>query len=272
MNVTTRLAVAALLTSGAATARADVINQYDVSAVFSDGGIQGVTTFNGSFDWDATTQTVSNFTGFLSESMWSWNSTKGTFTTGANGTGTKATGYTGEVYSQTYSNGDAPLLNLTHQLASSTSGSMVSVSTFLQNSTDVVAGGGYDVVSADNALAYGDPTNANRNYNAFFTLTFDSSNITSTTATVNDLVYGDETSLGMMGPMLTGWVGMTGYYGVTNGGGNGGSMGGLPESLTITEVSAGAPAAVPVPGAVWLFGSAVLGLLGSKRRSAALPG
>ncbi|MDT8283315.1 MAG: VPLPA-CTERM sorting domain-containing protein [Gammaproteobacteria bacterium] len=37
-------------------------------------------------------------------------------------------------------------------------------------------------------------------------------------------------------------------------------MGGVPLSLSIT------PSAVPVPAAVWLFGSGLLGLVGVARR------
>jgi hypothetical protein len=40
-------------------------------------------------------------------------------------------------------------------------------------------------------------------------------------------------------------------------------MGGFPTSLSIT--------AVPVPAAAWMFGSALLGLIGVNRRKSALP-
>jgi hypothetical protein len=43
-------------------------------------------------------------------------------------------------------------------------------------------------------------------------------------------------------------------------------MGGYPIALSITEV-----AAVPVPAAVWLFGSALTGLIGVNRRKSVLP-
>jgi hypothetical protein len=229
---------------------------YNVSATFSDGGIQGQTLFNGSFDWNGSS--VTNFSGLLSESMWGWNATSNDFKVG---TKTAGPAYTGNVYAKPggYSANEAPLLNLTHQLASSTSGGLVTVSTFLQNSTDVVSGGGY-YVEGGNAMAYGYPNNAIRNNNAFFTLVFDASNPINTASTFNKIVYADETALGMMGPMLTGWVGMTGYGDSTNAG----SMGGYPLSLIITQ-----NAAVPVPAAIWLFASALagMGLFGRSKES-----
>jgi hypothetical protein len=247
------LAVSLLMFAGAPGVQA---NTYAVSASFSDGGIQGKTLFNGSFDWNGSS--VTNFSGLLSESMWGWNATSNNFTMG---TLTAGSAYTGNVYAKPggYSANEAPLLNLTHQLASSTSGGLVTVSTFLQNSTDVVAGGGY-YVEGGNAMAYGNPDNATRNNNAFFTLVFDVSNPGNTPSTFNKIVYGDETALGMMGPMLTGWVGMTGYGDSTNAG----SMGGYPLSLNITEITA-----VPVPAAIWLFASALagLGLFGCSKES-----
>jgi hypothetical protein len=229
--------------------------------------MQNETVFNGSFSWDGTS--VSNFQGLLSESMWGWNSTRAWTGPGAtSGTGvfdsngTAAGGmaainatanYQGNINGLgTYTTDQAPLLNLTNQLASSTSGNLVTVSTFLQNNTNVVAGGGYDVVTTNNAMTYG-------NNNAFFTLVFDKTAITDTSATTNQMVYGDFTALGMMMPMLTGPVGMTAYS-------TGGSMGGAPFSLSVTA----APAAVPLPAAVWLFGAGLMGLFGANRRKSAL--
>lgn len=264
MNLKTKLAASLVLAASASVAQAST---YNVAAVFSDGGMQNQTTFNGSFDWDGTK--VSNFSGLLSESMWGWNPTRawtgpgGTSGTGVfDSNGTAAGGmsainttknYQGDVANLgTYNTNDAPLLNLTHQLATSTSGNLVTVSTFLQNNTDVVAGGGYDVVTTNNAMTFG-------NNNAFFTLVFDKTAITNTLATADSIVYGDFTALGMMMPMLTGPVGMTAYS-------TGGSMGGFPASLSITQV-----AAVPLPSAVWLFGGALLSLFGANRRKNVLP-
>ena len=136
--------------------------------------------------------------------MFGWDGSRfdsnGTASGGINAGSVIGSGYLANVYNKTYANNEAPLLNLTNQLASSTAGDLVTVSTFLQNSTDVVTGGGYDVVSANNAITYG-------NKNAFFTLVFDKTNLADTSATTSQIVYGDMTALGLMMPMLTGrWV------------------------------------------------------------------
>ena len=87
-------------------------------------------------------------------------------------------------------------------------------------------------------------------------------NLTDTSATKSQIVYGDMSALGLMQPMLTGTVGMTGWGDGTVG--NAGSMGGYPIALNIT--------AVPLPAAVWLFGSALVGLLGLGRRQSSVDG
>ncbi len=62
-----------------------------------------------------------------------------------------------------------------------------------------------------------------------------------------------------MGPMMTGDTCMTGHSVELVG--YAGTMGAIPVSLNIS--------AVPVPAAVWLFGSGLLGLVGVARRKAA---
>lgn len=267
MNLTTKLVTAMLLTTSVSVAQAST---YNVSAVFYDGGVQGVTTFDGSFDWNGST--VTNFTGMLSESMFAWrNNDLGTgkhwwdplSNFNVNNT------YINEIYDKnnalgTYQNGDAPLLHLTYDnlVPTSISGNQVTAMTFLKNSTDVVLGGGYDVWGTDpdidpnQAMAYGWNTQSARNNNGFFTLVFDKNDPTNTAGVMDLMVYADETRLGMMGPYMTGWLGMTGHKDF---GGGVGSMGGYPQSLSIT-------AAVPVPAAAWLFGSTLLGLIGTNRR------
>ncbi|NJD07871.1 MAG: hypothetical protein FIA97_15465 [Methylococcaceae bacterium] len=270
MNLQTKLAAAIVMTIGASMAQATT---YNVSAVFFDGGVQGVTTFKGSFDWNGST--VSNFNGMLSESMFAWRDND--LGTGkhwwdplsnfnVNNT------YINDIYDSnnalgTYHNGDAPLLHLTFDnlVPTSISGNQVTAMTFLKNSTNVVMGGGYDVWGTDpdidpnNAMAYGMPTQTARNNNGFFTLVFDKNDPTNTSLVWDQMVYADETRLGMMGPYMTGWLGMTGHKDY---GGGVGSMGGYPQSLSIT--------AVPVPAAVWLFGSALLSLFGVNRRKSVL--
>jgi len=251
------------LFAGASVAQATT---YDVSARFYDGGIQGQTLFNGSFDWNGTT--VSNFQGLLSTSMWSWDTTASNFKNKKGGwMDTQyldlANNCPGDVCTG-YAQGDPGWLNLSYQLASSVSGDYVTVTAFKINSTDVVKGGGYDVWGTDatldpnNARAYGEADQSARNNNAFFTLVFDKNDPTNTSLTFDQIVYADETRFGMMGPMVTGWLGMTAHkdYGAGVG-----SMGGYPTNLTIT-------AAVPEPEtyAMFLAGLGLMGAIARRRR------
>lgn len=245
---------------------------YHVYADFYDGGWQGHTFFDGSFDWDGST--LSNFSGFLSEAMWGWSDS------GTNGAGFYANGtggglfadavYTSQVYTKPggYADDEAPLLHLTYDnlVVPSIAGGYVTATTFLQNSSDVVWGGGYDVKTDAGNYAYGSCLMGTsfcdgneRNYNAFFTLVFDAADPTDTSATWNQIVYADDTSLGTISPMLSGVEGMTGFDDMDYFG----SMGGYPAELSITA------APVPVPGAVWLFGSALTSLLAVVRRKRA---
>lgn len=266
MNRKTRLAAVLALASSVSFAQAAT---YKVSANFADGSIQGQTLFNGSFDWDGTN--VSNFHGLLESSMWAWNTSTQRFTSGFNGTGVVmnhmyydlANNCSGGVCLG-YAQNESPWLSLTNQLATSVNGNYVTVTTFKVNNTNVVWGGGYDVWGADpvtdpnNAMAYGFPVNANRNNNAFLTLVFDKNDPANTAMTWNQIVYADMTPFGMMGPMVTGWGGMTGHM---DHGAGAGSMGGEPSSLTIT--------AVPEPETYGMLvaGLGLLGFVARRRRA-----
>lgn len=275
MKLKTKLAAVALLAGSVSIAQATT---YNVSANFSDGGIQGETNFNGTFDWDGSA--VTNFSGFLSQSMWSWDSTlmmgSGDFKNMGgmsalmmeSGQGlTPGTAYE-NLYSTAYMDGDAPLVNLTHQIASVASGGMVTTSVFLQDNgmggadTNVIRDGGYNVADPVNGgTKYGFFDGNTANQNAFFTLVFDAADPLNTMGLQTSSVYGDCTSLGLMSNMLSGSACMTGLSD-----GASGSMGGSALALSISEVSA-----VPVPAAAWLFGGALMSLFGANRRKNVLP-
>lgn len=278
MNLKTKLAAAIMLAGSATMAQATT---YNVHAVFQDGGIQGITEFTGSFDWNGTT--VSNFTGNLSESMFAWDATNKRWWDPLSNYNV-ASIYTGDIYDATnangtYANGAAPLLHLTYDnvVPASVSNGQVTAMTFLKNDTNVVAGGGYEIDGSKggNAMAFGydftkTPAKQNqnaRNNNGFFTLVFNAADPTNTAGLVNKFQYADETRLGMMGPYMTGWLGMTGLIEAApdpaTGGPVYGSMGGFPTQLTITAATS---APVPVPAAAWLFGGGLLSLIGASRR------
>jgi len=279
MNLKTKLAASILLASSVSMAQATT---YSVASVFGDGGMQSQTTFDGTFDWDGSS--VTNFNGLLSQAMWGWNSARsggvfdsnGTAALGMQSLGTGMMGttagvdYANKVYAKPggYADDEAPLLELTHQLASVTAGGVVTTSVFLNaNDTNVytndgtVAGGGNYDIGNDEPFGdlVGNMGNTNQNFNAYFTLVFDEMNPMDTSVTFGEMVYGDCTALGLMSNMLVGDLCMTAHQ-------FGGSMGGSPASLAISEVSA-----VPVPAAAWLFGGALMSLFGANRRKNVLP-
>jgi hypothetical protein len=236
---------------------------YAVNANFSDGGIQGQTLFNGSFDWDGST--LSNFTGGLTQSMWAWQASSSTYLNrmtagcGPMGNGNPCTLWDTDPNTP---DGNAPVLNLAYQLGGITAPDAngdVLATVFLKNTTDVFNGGGYD--TGDKYKFGGSlpaPDGNTPNMNAYFTLAFNALNPLNTLTAMSKIVYGDCTAMGLMGPMMTGNLCMTGHAG-------GGSMGGAPVALTI------AAAEVPVPAAAWLFGGALMSLFGANRRKQVLP-
>jgi len=284
MNLKTKLAASILMLGSASMAQAVT---YDVAANFSDGGMQAETLFNGSFDFDASTNTVTSFSGLLSEAMWGWNSTRtATGVTGmydSNGTDTGGMGgvmgtmnFQGDVYNPSGSfagvvDNEAPLIMLggasTRLVSSYDAGTgLVTATAFLRdNDTDVFTGGGYDWMASTSDKYGSNSDGFTANKNAFFTLVLDTADLTNTAMTLSQMQYGDCTALGLMSGMLTGDLCMTGGQDYDNGI-FGGSMGGAGASLAISEVSA-----VPVPAAAWLFGGALMSLFGANRRKNVLP-
>jgi len=147
-------------------------------------------------------------------------------------------------------------INLNYHLATSIDqNNIVTASVFKNNTTDVFSGGGY---VKGGAIRYGNTDYFNiladgntPNDNAYFSFSFDKTDMS---AVVNSIVYADCTPLGMMQQAC-----MTGSS-------FGGTMAATPLSLSISEVSA-----VPVPAAAWLFGGALMSLIGVNRRKNVLP-
>ena len=226
INVTHLLVVSILMIANVSTAQATVVS-YNVTGVIFEPQTQPTnTTFNGSFEWDGLL--ISNLRGTMNSSMWE----------------------TDDI------NPDPdslifPLIHLDYQLAQSANGNIVTASVFKENTTDVFRGGGYET---GDSVRYGEMyidedgnliTDQEPNDNAYFTFSFDK---TTMTGLVDSLVYGDCTPGGMMGVTC-----MTGHNLP-----GGGSMGAFPLSIEIS--------AVPVPAAVWLFGTALVGMIGVTRK------
>lgn len=193
---------------------------YEVLGGFFEPSAKYPTIFEGSFDWDGSI--VSNFHGTMNSSMWDVDNDD-----------------------PNYKNSlpfSFPLIQLNHQLAQSVNGNIVTASVFKENSTDVFQNGGY---ATGDYLYYGYEDGNIRNWNAYFTLAFDK---TTMQGVLDNIVYGDCTLGGMMGPVC-----MTGHKDI-------GTMGAVPGTIEITPTSA-----VPLPGAVWLFASAMVGLISVRR-------
>ena len=195
---------------------------YNVTGIFDEPtAMAGQTTFNGTFDWDSGTNTLTGLQGTMNASM--------------------------------YPALPADLYSLTNQLAFTYdpgTGDVVAT-VFKESSTDVFMGGGYATGGTMKLGAMMDGYTPNEN--VYFTLAF---NANTMMGIVDQMVYGDCAPTGLMGPMMTGNMCMTGHLA-------GGTMGATPLSLAIT------PSAVPVPAAVWLFGSGLLGIIGVARRKQA---
>ncbi len=214
--------------AGAQTAQAAL---YDVTGVFNEPQtMTGHTTFIGTFDWDAATNTLSGLQGTMNATM----------------------------YPNTTMPMPVPDYILTNQLAFSYDAATgdVIASVFKENSTDVFMGGGYATGGTMKLGALNGMDGFTPNENVYFTLAF---NANTMMGNVDQMVYGDCAPTGLMGPMMTGDMCMTGHSDTLTG--YFGTMDGVPLSLNLS--------AVPVPAAVWLFGSGLLGLVGVARRKLA---
>ena len=202
---------------------------YNVTGVFDEPtATAGHTTFTGTFDWDAATNTLTGLQGTMNASM------------------TPNMSYPTEV-----------IYSLTNQDVSyDPATGIVVASVFKENSTDVFFGGGYKTGDIYKLGAFDGLDGFTPNENVYFSFAF---NANTMTEILDLMVYGDCAPSGLMGPMVTGDLCMTGHSDTLTG--TFGTMDAYPLSLDIT--------AVPVPAAVWLFGSGLLGLVGVARRKLA---
>lgn len=227
------LAAAALALAGAAQAHEVV---YNVTQVYYEPETQPRNTiFTGSFTFDEHTMTVSNLTGYLTESM--------------TGDGNSA--------EANYGMTELPLMHQLSSIYDPVLGGLL-VTTFLNDNTNTfstMSGGDGWSPGTGFALYYDFPgTNPGNAYARIFVNTTDPT-APLTQAQLDKLAYADCAPGGMMGATCMTGTTVAGYGAI-------GSMSGYPLSQTIT-------AAVPEPGTYALF-LAGLGLLGgvARRRSA----
>jgi len=264
MNLKSKLAVAALFASSISMAQATM---YNVTGITFEGATGGTNNeFHGMFDWDASTGTMNSFSGTMNEAMQgAWTDVPGhDYVDGYDpGFGTWEKWMV--TLDQDGDNNNYEVMN--------TNG-IVTATVFRNDTNNVFKGGGYDGANGYQEFGQGD-ANVASGENAFFTVAFrvdGSNNITSLgmnivaanvplvgtvdTDLVNAMAYGDCTggSMMMMGNCMAGEL--TGSS----------MMEGIPMAINIEAVSA-----VPVPAAAWLFGGALMSLIGANRRKNVLP-
>ncbi len=144
--------------------------------------------------------------------------------------------------------GNTTFVSLDYQLSSVSDGmGGLLVSAFAQDSTDVFLGGGF---ATGGTTTYG-------NNNAYVTVAVNLTDPTTplTQDQINLLAYADCTPGGLMRNTIC----MTGWVDPSQADMSGGTMQGTyPITQTVS--------AVPVPAAVWLFGSGLIGIAGVARR------
>jgi len=215
---------------------------YSVEGKFFETMTGGINTdFKGTFNWDGSS--LSNFSGRMNASMYG-----------------------------SYVEDDAYYMHTLNQnlIQSVDENGLVTATIFKENSSDVYYGGGYEGFDVgfrkygfEGTTGFiGIPADGNiANENAFFTFVFQTDiaeniitqglkTVTDNPALVNQMIYGDCSLYGLMGKSC-----MAGEVTATS------PMKATALSLNISQVSA-----VPVPAAVWLFASALLGLVGVNRK------
>ncbi|MBC7205976.1 MAG: PEP-CTERM sorting domain-containing protein [Methyloversatilis sp.] len=233
MNRFLNFGVALALSAGMTVAHA--ASSYDVVTTWYEPDTQpNNTIFIGSFDYDATTRTVTNLQGQLSESM---------------------TGMMG---------GGMTWLSLDHQLVSWYDAALggTFAAAFRNANTNTfwtgAGGNGWSPASgvAAGGVYYGFPSAGNNPGNAYALIFIPDDPLAALTqAQINKLAYADCAAGGMMGAVCMTGTSVAGY-------GAEGTMSGYPLSQTIT-------AAVPEPETwgLMLAGLTVIGAIARRRRS-----
>jgi hypothetical protein len=226
----------ALAMIGGAQVAEAATTTYNVLETFHEPDTQpSDSIFNGSFDYDSVTHTVSNLHGMLSESM--------------TGSGQNP-----------YPNDDMTWLSLNYQLSAvydPVLGGLL-VTTFQNNSTNTFTNrsGVFQSWAPGNAVLYYGPAAAGNAYAMIFVNTTDPL-APLTQAQINKLAYADCAPGGMMGKTCMTGTSVDGY-------GRIGTMSGFPVSQTITL--AAAPVPEPESYAMMMAGLGLMGLMARRRR------
>ena len=198
---------------------------YEVTAAFDEPSYNRDTVFTGSFTWDNATRTLIAMTGKMNQVMASTEQTLwlGPWPTPHNGNIVWAYDQATNSVTVTVFKNPAPSISVYNN------------STYNPIPTITINGQQFPNPETDGSQ------------NAYFTVNFNASNpALVSTSNTNKLVYGDCVGISLMGTTC-----MTGIS-------TGGSMGGIPISLTINQSK---PTAVPIPtAAFWILGLLMAGI------------
>jgi hypothetical protein len=253
MNLKTKLAASLLLAASTSMAHA-ATTTYNIAAdIFEPTAAAGDTTFHLSMGWDGTS--ITSLTGTMNSSMFSAVEDINLNGFVQQGAYTDVNGHNW-VIATVYKNANSSIF------APAKAG-QTTVGLGAQGPSFVFGPNARKTATIDTTLEVDHLITQN----AFASFAFDPTNPTNGNLWLTS--YGDCTANGMMMAVC-----MTGHAAPGFNDGTApnypavGTMGAYPSTLTITAASV---AAVPVPAAAWLFGGALMSLLGVSRRKNVLP-